>query len=118
MRRLTGFAIALNLVVGCSRQSAEPAFNLAGAPTVQFSVPDMMCPEGCGAKVTEILSKQPGAKDVLVEFDSKTATVAIDRDKFDAQKAVAALVDCQFKNSTLKDANTAKPQAAEAKSVQ
>src|SRR5436190_7428896 len=83
------------------------SFNIAGAPTVQFSVPDMMCPEGCGVKVKEILSKQPGAKDVLVDFDSKTATVAIDKDKFDARKAVAALVDCQFNHSTLKNANAA-----------
>jgi copper chaperone CopZ len=120
------------LAVGCS-QSTQPtgdlsksttpvSFNTAGAPTVEFSVPDMMCPEGCGAKVREILSEQPGAKDVLVDFPAKTAKVAVDKDKFDAKQAVAALVDHQFKNSALKDANTTvadpKSQSAEAKSVQ
>jgi copper chaperone CopZ len=71
----------------------------------------MMCPEGCGAKVKEILSQQPGAKDVLVEFDSKTVTVAIDKDKFDAKQAVAALVDHQFGHSALKESPAASAPA-------
>ncbi len=105
----------IGLCVGCSRvespttaNTAPPAtpaaFNTAGAPTVEFTVPDMMCPEGCGAKVKEILSEQPGAKDVLVEFETKTVKVAVDKEKFDAKQAIAALVDHQFKNSALKDA--------------
>jgi copper chaperone CopZ len=86
------------------------SFNKAGAPTVEFSVPDMMCPEGCGAKVKEILSEQPGATDVYVDFPNKTATVAVDKDKFDTGKAIAALVDHQFNHSALKDAKqTATP---------
>lgn len=123
----------VGFVAGCSHQvndlpsssakSVTPvSFNTAGAPTVEFAVPDMMCPEGCGAKVKEILSQQPGAKDVLVDFPSKTAIVAIEKDKFDANQAIAALVDHQFKNSTLKDATASvadsKSEAAEAKSVQ
>src|SRR3954469_22364287 len=113
MARFIGFVAILILTVGCSQsgqqtgdisKSTTPvSFNTAGAPTVEFSVPDMMCPEGCGAKVKEILSEQPGAKDVLVDFPAKTAKVAVDKDKFDAKQAVAALVDHQFKNSTLKD---------------
>jgi copper chaperone CopZ len=63
----------------------------------------MMCPEGCGEKVKEILAEQPGAKEVLVDFDAKTATVAIESGgNFDTSAAVAALVDHGFKNSTLK----------------
>src|SRR5690349_6157478 len=101
----------MGLCVGCSKvegptaniEKVTPtAFNTCGAPTVEFSVPDMMCPDGCGVKVKEILSQQPGAKDVLVEFDSKTVKVAVDKDKFDAKQAVAALVDHQFKNAALK----------------
>jgi copper chaperone CopZ len=76
-----------------------------------------MCPEGCGAKVKEILSQQAGAKDVIVDFPSKTATVAVDKDKFDAKQAIAALVDHQFKNSALKDGG-ATSAAPEKKSVQ
>lgn len=115
------FIIAIALVsisaLGCSEQSANQsgdisssttpvAFNTAGAPTVEFSVPDMMCPEGCGAKVKELLSEQPGAKDVFVDFPNKTATVAVDKDKFDAKKAIAALVDHQFNHSALKETKT------------
>ncbi|MGD9633866.1 MAG: heavy-metal-associated domain-containing protein [Pirellulales bacterium] len=103
--------------VGCGQQSTEAvvvgaptsavAFNVAGAPTVEFNVPDMMCPEGCGAKTKEILSKLPGAKEVVINFDAKTATVAIEAGKFDADGAVAALKDYGFENSSLKaDAGT------------
>src|SRR4051794_36413563 len=117
MMRLTALVVVLILTVGCHglveqsagvSDSATPvSFNTAGAPTVQFTVPDMMCPEGCGAKVKEILSEQPGAKDVLVEFDSKTVTVAVDKDQFDSQKAIAALVDHQFSHAALKSASGA-----------
>jgi copper chaperone CopZ len=100
------------LAAGCNQQAAPPrqasvaptpvAFNVAGAPTVEFTAPDMMCPEGCGVKVKEILSGQPGAKEVVVDFDSKTATVAVEDGKFDANAAVAALADHGFKNSEIK----------------
>ncbi|HVT27449.1 MAG TPA: heavy-metal-associated domain-containing protein [Lacipirellulaceae bacterium] len=123
MTRYVGFASILILVLGCSQQpsstkttdvskSTTPVvFNAAGAPTVEFSVPDMMCPESCAPKVKEILSKQPGAKEVIVDFPSKTATVAIDKSKFDPKQAIAALVDHQFDHSTLKDISAAGPEA-------
>jgi copper chaperone CopZ len=109
--------VAVMCLVGCSEQAKQapvastaikPAsFNTEGAPTVEFTVPDMMCPEGCGEKVKEILSEQPGAKDVLVEFETKTVKVAVDKDKFDSKKAVAALVDHQFSHAALKDLDAA-----------
>lgn len=123
------FAIVLvGALFGCGRNDVSPpelntvSFNTAGAPIVEFSVPDMMCPEGCGAKVKEILAEQPGAKDVLVDFPAKTVKVAIDKDKFDAKRAVAALKDYQFKNSALKDTNSIEAPisspATDAKAVQ
>jgi copper chaperone CopZ len=126
MIRITSICFGIVLLAGCSEQVAksptvdataitQASFNKAGAPTVEFSVPDMMCPEGCGAKVKEILSQQPGAKDVLVDFPAKTAKVAVDKDKFDAKQAVAALVDHQFKNSALKHASA--PAAVPASST-
>jgi copper chaperone CopZ len=133
MTRYITFAAVLLLAVGCSRQPADQSpkasasltpvsFNAGGAPTVEFSVPDMMCPEGCGAKVKEILSQQPGAKDVVVDFPAKKAIVAVDKDKFDAKQAIAALVDHQFKNSALSTESTATAEAttpaAKSKSVQ
>jgi copper chaperone CopZ len=107
------------LFVGCSGEKLETnsvttdevtsaSFNSEKSPIVEFNVPDMMCPEGCGAAVKEILSKQPGAKDVLVNFEGKSAKVAIEPSKFDADKALAALVDRQFTNSSLKDSAIAK----------
>jgi copper chaperone CopZ len=91
--------LAVAVVVGCAERASETAvvvggptsavaFNVAGAPTVEFNVPDMMCPEGCGAKTKEILSELPGAKEVAINFDAKTATVAIEEGKFDADAAV------------------------------
>jgi copper chaperone CopZ len=105
---------------GCSQPPTEPAdisvedatpavFNSAELPTIEFAVPDMMCAEGCGVAVEGILAKQPGAKEVFVDFDAKTAKVAIDEGKFDSDKALAALVDKQFLNSSLKDGVAAKP---------
>src|SRR3954447_26247601 len=130
MRRILGFGILLLAVAGCSQQSTPTpkgttdavtatSFNTSGAPTIVFNAPDMMCPEGCGAKVKEILSGQPGAKEVVVNFDAKTATVAIDKDaKFDSDAAVAALADHGFKNSSLKSGVDGQSQASEAAPVQ
>ncbi len=62
MTRYIGFAAALILALGCSQQqsttqttdvskSATPVvFNAAGAPTVEFNVPDMMCAESCARR--------------------------------------------------------------------
>jgi copper chaperone CopZ len=94
--------------------TATPAvFNVAGAPTIEFSVPDMMCPEGCAVEVKDILAKQPGAKDVLVDFEGKTATVAIDEAEFDSARALAALIDKQFTKSSLNETGAEKPAAGE-----
>jgi copper chaperone CopZ len=120
---VSGCSDTSNPSTGISVESATPAvFNTAGAPTVAFSVPDMMCPEGCGVKTKQILAEQGGVKDVFVDFETKTATVAIEEGKFDSDAAIAALVDHGFDHSTLKlDAAAdvvAKPQAAAESTVQ
>lgn len=114
MLRYTFIYLVALLFVGCSEPPitslggptavVQPAaFNASGAPTVEFSAPDMMCEQSCAKKVKEILSGQPGAKEVVVDFDSKTAKVAVEKDsKFDANAAIAALVDHGFKNSAIK----------------
>jgi copper chaperone CopZ len=115
MIRFTGLlmlVLSIAALIGCAESTRESAisaveatptaFNVAGDPTVEFNAPDMMCPEGCGEKVKEILSEQPGAKEVVVNFEAKTATVAVEKDKFDADAAIAALVDYGFEHSTLK----------------
>ena len=45
----------------------------------------------------------------MINFDAKTATVAIEAGKFDADGAVAALKDYGFENSSLK-ADAGAPQ--------
>jgi copper chaperone CopZ len=92
---------------------ATPAvFNEEGAPTVAFSVPDMMCEHACVPAVREVLAKQPGVKDVKVELETKTATVAVDESQFDAEAAVAALVDKQFKETKLLTAQAGESSAS------
>ena len=114
------------LTIGCSQStdnqfsnvtSEEPAaeatpvvFNAEGAPTVAFSVPDMMCEHSCVPAVRETLAEQPGVKDVKVDLEAKTATVAIDKEEFDAEKAIAALKDRMFANSTLAGDESEKAQ--------
>lgn len=121
-QRVWAGMLLLGGLAGCGSETAPPpvatavAFNAAGAPTVEFNAPDMMCPEGCGAKVKEILSAQPGAKDVVIDFDAKTATVAVDSAKFDTAAALAALVDHGFEHSSLKTDNP--PSAAAATSAE
>jgi copper chaperone CopZ len=119
--RLLLVIVLAGFVAGCGQQSdkkpsvaakglTSTSFNAADLPTVAFNAPDMMCPEGCGEKVKEILSAQPGAKEVVIDFDNKMATVAIeDGSKFDANAAVAALADHGFKNSTVKSGEGAAP---------
>ena len=81
--------------------STPIVFNSGGAPTVEFSLPDMMCEDGCALAVNDILSRQPGVSDVAVDFEGKTATVAVDEDTFDSEEALAELVDKGFLKSTL-----------------
>jgi copper chaperone CopZ len=113
MRQLVSIAIGVVLVAGCAQQGDEgltsaagslnsASFNLSGAPTIEFSVPDMMCPDSCAVTTREILAAQPGAKDVLVDFEAKTATVAIEEGKFNTDDALAALADRGFVHSALK----------------
>ncbi|MEX2316663.1 MAG: heavy-metal-associated domain-containing protein [Pirellulales bacterium] len=72
------------------------------ASEVTLSVPDMMCEEGCAAKVREVLSEQPGVKQVRVDFPNRTATLGVNKAKFDVEQAVAVLVDHGFEHSRLK----------------
>jgi copper chaperone CopZ len=121
MMRFASLAIVVAVLCGCVRESSDVketgvaatpvAFNVGGAPTVEFNVPDMMCPTSCVAKTKEILSQQPGAKEVRIDFDAKTAIVAIESGDFNAEQAIAALVDHGFDHSTVKSA-ASKSEAA------
>lgn len=94
-------------------EMTEVAFNVAGAPTYEFNVPSMMCPEGCAPKVREALAEQPGVKEVRVVYETKTATVAVDLDQFDPQAAIAELEDeYGFADTTLKSAPAVTPEVS------
>jgi len=76
-----------------SSEDSLAAFNIDGAPTVEFEVPAMMCPHGCVPKVREAFAEQPGVKDVQVVYATKTAILAIDEEHFNSSDAIATLVD-------------------------
>ena len=107
-------------VVGCSEAVKAPAAKApsesttevavssnevqtvaAEMPSVQFKVPDMMCEESCAKAVHDTLAAQPGAKEVVVDFPNRLATVTVDEAEFDSQAALAALLDKQFTSTTL-----------------
>ena len=71
------------------------------APTASLHVPNMHCEFSCVEKVKQVLADQKGVKEVKIDFKTKTATVAIDEAAFDADGAIAALVDFQFMDSEL-----------------
>jgi len=77
-------------------EATPAAFNEEGAPTVQFSVPDMMCEYSCVDAVKKTLETQEGVKEVQVTYEDKLATVAVDEAVFDSDSAIEALVDKQF----------------------
>jgi len=113
MKSLTTLAIAIvlstGLVTGCQTESAPQTdttatpvvFDFGGASTAEMHVPDMMCQYGCAAKVKEVLTALEGVEDVKIDFESRRVGLAIDKTKFDAETAVAALVDYQFSNTKL-----------------
>ena len=102
---------AAAMVAEETAQATPAVFNAEGAPTVEFSVPDMMCEVSCVPAVREVLAKQPGVKEVKVELETKMATVAVDESEFDAKAAVAALVDRQFKETKLLTADARENKA-------
>jgi len=121
MRVLFALGLVIGLAAGCGEspvaeqpaltnsqaaamvtaETKPVAFNVEGAPTIAFIVPEMMCEESCVPQVRKILASQPGVKDVAVDLESKRATVAVDQDDFDAEKAIAALVDMRFAKAKL-----------------
>ena len=98
MKYCIAFAALALFAVGCqSEHSTAPK----AANTVVFSVPDMMCEESCAKQVNKALAAQPGVKEVEVDFEARRAVVVVDRQQFDADAALATLVDYQFTNSKL-----------------
>ena len=127
MRRLIICGLmALTLAMGCQSENVtsektEPAavtlveIDPANVEFVDFSVPGMHCEFSCAPKVREVLSAQPGVAEVEVDLPSKTARVKADRTQFDAEAAVAALIDVQFdepRHITTKEADEARAAAA------
>lgn len=70
---------------------------------VKIEVPGMTCAQGCPPVVKSALAECDGVDQVDVCFDSKTATIAIDEQDFDATKAIAKLGEYGFEDSALKN---------------
>lgn len=120
-----GLALVFFMAVGCGESpvakpqataganattTVETAFNVGKLPTIELSVPDMMCEQSCVPAVRKALAARPGVKDVKVDLATKSAVVAIDKDKFDADAAVADLVDLGFKETKVAIAPVSTPQ--------
>jgi hypothetical protein len=56
--------------------------------------------------VRQVLAKQPGVSSVNVDFPKRIATLHIDKSTFNADVALAALVDHGFEHSKLKTDNS------------
>lgn len=100
--------------LGCSSSAPAPAApetTTAEAPAaalpanaqlVSFSVPGMTCAEGCAPIVKETLEDLPGVLQVNVDFETKTATCALEESQqLDSDAALAALAEAGFKDSAL-----------------
>lgn len=109
--RLAMAITGVSMLLGCGAPVSSDApsadssaqlvsFNPDSLPTVEISVPEIHC-DGCAAGVARCLKEEPGVKDVDVDVPTKTATVAVDEAVFDADKAVAALADAEFPESTV-----------------
>jgi copper chaperone CopZ len=67
-----------------------------GSKTVSFHVDGMMCAESCAPTVQEILGRQRGVEEAVVNFETSTATCTVDAWTFDADHAIAELADQDF----------------------
>lgn len=81
-------------------ESTPVAFNAGDLPTVKLVVPGIHC-EFCAANVKETLAGVDGVKEIQIDVDTKTATVAVDQTAFDSEKAITALADANFADTTL-----------------
>ncbi len=92
-------------VVLPTESESAPTFdwNNESLTLVKFNVPAMTCPEGCPPAVKSALTHCDGVDQVEVDYDTKTATVAVSSENFDAQSAVAALAEFGFDNSTVQN---------------
>jgi copper chaperone CopZ len=51
--------------------------------------------------VRKALEALPGVAHVTTDVSAQTATCAVEKDKFDAEKAIAALAEVGYDNSTV-----------------
>ena len=74
-----------------------------GLTMVKLEVPGMMCAAGCPPMVKSTLARCEGVDQVIVDFDSKTASPAVAENTFDADGAVNMLVEAGFADSKLQN---------------
>lgn len=69
------------------------------ATQLVMSIDGMSCPLGCPPAVKSALESVEGVSDVVVDYDTKTATVSVDASKFKKERAVEALSHAGFTGS-------------------
>ena len=121
MSRLWIAMLALGMIVGCGdtkkddkkvepvkegeKKAQAPADTDAAQVTqVSFTVPTMECAINCAPKVKSTLSEQPGfVKDVTIDIETHTATIEVEKGKFNAEAAIAALAEAGYEGATIKN---------------
>ena len=117
MKKFT-LLVLLGVMLGCQPAADPPAggqpdSNATSAastapsgPTAQvdlsqttryvFAIDGMQCAVACPPRVKESLAAVPGVAQVVVDYDTRTATVQADPAAFDQTVAVQALTDAGF----------------------
>lgn len=74
----------------------------AGTPeTITLNVQNMTC-AACPITVKKALEQVPGVSDVKIDYQRKTATVNLDRDKADTALLIRAATDAGFPSTVKK----------------
>lgn len=59
--------------------------------SANFEIEGMKCAMGCAKVIEKNIAKMDGVKEVLVDFDTKTATVSYDQELVDQKKLTATI---------------------------
>lgn len=99
---ITGLALIM-LASSLQENLAASAEQRAALETVTLDVPSMTC-ASCPFIVTKTLQGVPGVTEAAADFDTKTATVAFDKEKTDISALIEALKNRGY-SSTVRDSS-------------
>tara|TARA_R110000850_G_scaffold190308_2_gene316199 strand:+ start:38328 stop:38732 length:405 start_codon:yes stop_codon:yes gene_type:complete len=78
----------VNIEVAAPEKKLNPDAEYISA---NFEIEGMKCAMGCAKVIEKNIAKMDGVKEVLVDFDTKTATVSYDQELVDQEKLTATI---------------------------